>query len=289
MKVRRKILILGCALPAITTSFASDIDIKTYIAPYATYLYYDNSRIKKDGYSFTLYGSLSLNKATHVLEFSYGNTHLNYKENRADWNQNDYAFAYTNYMFFPFYAKVGYHYIDTPNEDISDNANIYFADAGYIKTYDWNAGLGFYYSDYKQDIGVSQLTPHVGKYFWFDYYSGFYINVSGNWINLNKPSKVGLTKHNYYSAEASISYFTSKYSIGIKGWGGEAIFKVDKGGFVVYNLKEKYRGGAGIFATYYFDNNINISANLDYNTYKEIDTGKNVNTFAVTVSVGFSF
>jgi hypothetical protein len=278
---------LGLMLVTAATVFASDI--KTYIAPYETYINYDNSDIKKDGYSFTLYGSISLNEGTHILEFSYGNTHLNYKGNGTDWNQNDYAFAYTNYMLFPFYVKVGYHYIDTPNTDISDDANVYFADAGYVKRYNWNAGAGIYYSNYRNDIEVFQFTPHAGKYFWRDYYRGFYIGLNANWINLDKHEKLGLSKQNYYSAGLSVSYFTPKYSVGVKGWAGEAIFKVDKGGFIVYNLKEKYKGGAGLFGTYYFNKKINVSANFDYNTYKEVDTGRNVNTYVVTISLGYSF
>jgi len=106
---------------------------------------------------------------------------------------------------------------------------------------------------------------------------------------LDKHEKLGLSKQNYYSAGISVSYFTPKYSIGIKGWTGEAVFKVDNSGFVVYNLKEKYKGGAGIFGKYYINKKINIGANLDYSTYKEIDTGRNVNTYIVTVSLGYSF
>jgi len=285
MGIKKNLLFLGL----LAGGAAFSLDVKAFVAPYITYISYDNSDFKKDGYGFTLYGSLSFNKATHVLEFSYGNTHLNYKKNYTDWNQNDYAVAYTNYMFIPFYVKVGYHYIDTPNIDISDDANVYFADAGYIKRYKWNVGAGIYYSNYRQGIEVFQLTPHAGKYFWRDYYRGFYVDVNGNWINVDKHNKLGLSKQNYYSVGLSLSYFTPKYSVGVKGWTGEAVFKVDNGGFVVYNLTEKYKGGAGIFGKYYFTKQINVGANVDYSTYKEISTGKNVNTYIVTVSVGYSF
>jgi hypothetical protein len=282
-----KKLILGIAFAVSGLTFATDV--KAYVSPYITYISYDNSKFKRDGYSFTLYGSLSFKRATHVLEFAYGNTHLNYKNSYTDWNQNDYALAYTNYMFFPYYFKVGYHYISTPNTDISDNTQVYFADLGYIKRYKWTAGAGIYYSNYQRDIDVLQFTPHFGKCFWKDYYRGFYVSVDANWINADDVSKIGLSKNNYYSAGLSVSYFTPKYSVGAKGWLGEAIFKVDNGGFVVYNLKEKYKGGAGIFGKYYFNRKINVGINLDYSTYKEVDSGRNVNTYIATLSLGYSF
>ena len=268
------------------------LDLKFHVAPYFTYINYDNSNIKKDGWASTLYGSLTVNK-NHVIEAAYGYTHLNYKHNYTNWNQNDYTIAYTNYMFSPFYGKIGFHYIATPNEDLSKGGKIAFVDFGYIKRYKWNAGLEAYYTDYKYGVNVFQINPKGGFYIWKDYYRGFYFSGKLGFLKINKKTwrtnYYPLHKKGYYYLEYGITYFTPKYSITLDASIGERIFEVANGGFVVYNLPERYYGRTELKGTYYFNKHLSATLSGSLGNYKESSTNDRVKVYTITASIGYSF
>ena len=266
------------------------------LVPNLTYIDYSNSDIKKWGWSANLYGSLSLKYGTHVLEGMVGTTHLEYKNSNTNWNQSDYVIAYTNYQFFPWYGKVGFHYLTSPSSGYSSMADVYFADIGYIKRYAWDGGLFVSYSNYRNNVETFQAQVHGGFYRWRDYYRGFYFSGDLTWINLNSLQNINsptdivkLTKENYYSAGVGVTYFTPRYKVYAHGWLGERVLAVDGGGFVVYNLSEKYYGGATVGGTYYWNKKLFISLDLGYSTYKELSSGNTVGTFTSTLSVGYSF
>jgi len=284
----RKILIPAALMGSMTFG----LELKGYISPYFTYINYDNSGIKKDGWASTLYGSLTINK-NHVIEAAYGYTHLNYKHNYTNWNQNDYTIAYTNYMLFPWYGKIGFHYISTPNEDVSKNGKTVFADFGYVKRYRWNVGLEAYYTDYKYGLDVLQLNPKGGFYLWKNYTTGFYFGGKLGFIRLNKriwqTNLNPLHKKGYYYFEYGITYFTPKYSVGINASIGERIFEVSNGGFVVYNLPERYYGRTELKGTYYFNKKLNVSLSAAFGNYRESSTDERVKVYTLTASIGYSF
>ena len=283
----RKLLSTSLLLGSLST-FA--VPMSFYIEPYFTGINYSGSKIKKNGYAATLYGSISINNGVHVFEGAYGYTHLNYKNSNSNWNQDDYAIAYTNYMFWPLYFKLGYHYIATPNnEDVSNNANIYFADIGVIEKYKYSYGVFTSYSNYRYSVAATEIRPHAGFYRWLDYYRGFYFSFDGTWINLKKPKNVGLTQKNYLSLGAGVTYFTSLYSVKLSLWGGKRVFMVDNSGFVVYNLREKYKYGASVSGRYYLNKQLSVNLQLGYSRYKEISTKKNVDVYTTTFSIGYSF
>ncbi len=281
----KKLLIAGAF--ALGIGYAQTWNLS--LQPYFTYINYSNSGVKKNGYSSTLYGVLSIDRGTHVVEGAIGYTHLRYKGN-ASWNQSDYTLAYTNYMFYPWYAKLGFHYIATPNNDISEKAKIYFGDLGFISRYKWDAGIFLSYSDYKRSVNAFESRFHSGFYRWIDYYRGFYFSGDLTWINVDRGQNVVVTtKKNYYSAGAGVTYFTSKYKVGLYGWAGQRMFMVDNSGFVVYNLQEKYKFGGKLFGVYYVSKKLWVEAQAGYSQYKEPDTGKNVGVLTTTLSVGYAF
>ena len=268
------------------------LDLKFYIAPYISYIDYDNSGIKKDGWSSTLFGSVTINK-NHVVEAAYGYTHLNYKNGYTNWNQNDYTIAYTNYMLFPWYGKIGFHYIATPNEDVSKDGKVVFADLGYIKRYRWNAGLEAYYTDYKYGLDILQINPKGGFYIWKDYYRGFYLSGKLGFIRLNEKSWKNfyntLHKKGYYYFDIGVTYFTLKYSVSLDSSIGERIFEVANGGFVVYNLPERYYGRTELKGTYYFNKHLSATLSGSFENYREGSTNDRVKVYSITASVGYSF
>ena len=292
----RKVILLSLAVAGTTLAVQPKKDWSFTIAPSLTYINYSDSSVKDWGFSGTLYGALSLKHGIHVIEAAIGNTHLDYKNSNTNWNQSDYVIAYTNYQFFPWYGKVGFHYIATPNTDISEDAKVYFADVGYIKRYKWTGGLFVSYSDYKNGGNVFQGQAHGGFYRWKDYYRGYYFGGTFTWINVGDVGKlttpydaVRLTKNNYFSVGASATYFTPKYSVSFGGWAGERVFAVDSGGFVVYNLREKYKWGLNLSGTYRLNKKISLNGILGYSRYKELSDGNNVGVLTTTVSVSYSF
>jgi hypothetical protein len=296
---KKALTVLG-TLGAISSAQAlqfGNIQVYTYVAPYFTYINYDNSDIKKDGWSTTLYGSLSFMRGIHVLEWAYGYNHLNYKNNYGSWNQNDYVLKYTNYQFFPWYGSIGVHYIASPNTDISERATVLILDGGYIQKYNWNVGAEYSYGDYKYGLATQQLRLHGGKYLYTGPYRGFYFEGSLYWNYVNKKYvpqaywyiQNELNKKNYYSLGYSVTYFTPKYSIKVKSWLGERVFAVDNGGFVVYNLKERYYSSSSITGTYYFNTRLNASLELGLSSYREVTTDRGVKVYTITASVGYSF
>ncbi len=262
--------------------------VSFYVAPYITGVYYSNSDVKDNGGNFVLYGSMSFNYGEHVFEGLYGYTHIKFKQG-SNWNENDYALAYTNYSLFPLYFKVGTYYIAAANNHYSDGGKVFFADSGYISRYKYDFGTFVSYSDYRQGVSALEIRPHGGFYHWLDFYSGFYVGGDFTYINVKNPENVGIQKKNFYSGGISLTYFNSLYSITVKGWLGERTLMVDNGGFVVYNLSEKYKGGLSVEGKMFYSKQLNFSITLGYQRYKELSTNNNVGVFTITASVGYSF
>ena len=283
----RKLLTLA-ALGTLGLGFSQDFNIS--VAPYFTYINYSGSGVKKNGYVGTLVTTLSLNYGKDIFSFGYAYTHLNYKKNYGSWNQNDYTFSYTTYNFYPWIFTVGYHYEKSPNNDFSRTGNIPFAYVGYSKRYAWDAGAFVSYSSYKQGVAAFETRLLGGFYRWQDYYSGFYYGGDLTWISVKGTDTLGTSKKNYYSVGGSITYFRlGKYSVTGKAWIGQRILMVDSGGFVVYNLKERYSMGAQISGRYYLNKRLSVNGILGYSHYKEVETNDNVDVYTITVSIGYSF
>jgi len=190
------LFLTGCTAAAFGAQYKS---WSLTVEPSATYIDYSNSKYKNWGYSATLYGALSLDFGKHLFEGAAATTHLDYKDGYSDWNQSDYTIAYTNYLFFPWYGKIGFHYITTPNTHFSDDGKVYFGDIGYIARYKWDGGLFFSYSDYRRGIEATEARLHGGFYRWRDYWRGFYFSGDITGIHINGEKELGVSKKNYLS------------------------------------------------------------------------------------------
>jgi hypothetical protein len=283
----KKLLIFGTLLLG-GIGFSQNYSIS--VAPYFTYIGYSGSGIKKNGYVGTLLTTLGLNYGKDVFNFAYAYTHLSYKNNYGSWNQNDYTLTYTTYRFYPWTFSVGYHLVKSPNDDFSRTGNIPFIYVGYGQRYLWDAGVFVSYSDYKQGVGAFQTQLRGGFYRWQDYYSGFYYGADLTWINVKGLKTLMTTKRNYISVGGGITKFKiGKYSIGGRAWIGQRMLMVDNGGFVVYNLRERYSFGADATATYYLNKQLSVTGMVGYAHYKEVETNNSVDTYTITLSVGYSF
>ncbi len=263
--------------------------LKKYFSLYGTYLNYGNSKVKEDGYAVTAYGSLGDGKH-HGVEVGLSQMHLNYESGYSDLDQTDFTLAYTNTgsLHPNFSFRLGGHYISS-DDDLTDEGLILVGDLTYFVPYRWNVGLEASYSDYDElvDFEVFQAVPHAGRYFSFAK-GKVYLEARGYYIHVSDSDRIGISLENYYSLEASATYLQGPWSLKLSGWAGQQIFAVKNAGFVVYNLREKYRGGITGEITYRLRQYL-LGANLTWNTYKEVESDNTVNQAIFTVFVGLNF
>ena len=270
----------------------------TYASIYGTYINYSGSGLKKDGYSSTLYVS-SGDGSGNLVQLGASYTKINYKT-KSDLNQEDLTFAYsnTNGILKNHTFTFGGHYINSDDE-LTDGGYTLFFDGTYFNyqkvypyLFNWSGGLGVYYSKYdnKIDFDVLQLTPHAS----FRLYSaprvgGFYADLKGYYIHVEKASEIGIGNSDYYSAEADLRYYYRKFNFKVGGWVGKQVFAVKNGGFVVYNLTEKYKGGAFAQVGYSVSPRARVSFTVGVNKYNEVETNDDVTQTTATVAFGYSF
>ncbi|RUM61576.1 MAG: hypothetical protein DSY66_01650 [Persephonella sp.] len=267
--------------------------IKYSASVYGTGLSYDKSLIKDNGYVVGVYGYMGIGYY-HSLEIGLDYTHINYKNNNPDLDQTDLTFVYTNYYFTKTKLRMGFHYIDS-DDKLSDGGYTVILGAYRYEPYKWNIGTDLFYSHYNDYINLNgskgldvyQITPRIGFYFGNYYkYGSFYAELSGTYIN--HSDDVGFGK-SFSSVEGSLSYFIKNYSFTLSAWSGERSFMVDKGGFVVFNLREKYKYGVSLKGGMSLNKNLGLSASVDYQKFEEIGNPNDVKILTYMVNLGYSF
>lgn len=294
-----KKLLLACSILMLGTggALAQGKKIYGYGALYSSYLNYSGSKYKDYGYSTTGYLSLGDGRE-NAVQLGVGYTHIKYKNGLPDLDQTDFTAVYsnTNGILKNHTFTVGGHYINS-DDDLTDGGYTLFFDGTYFQTEKsypyaskWSAGIGAYYSRYDNtiDFHVIQLNPHGTVKLFSSYRRGtLYCDVTGYYIHVSDSDDIGIGNSNYYSLEADLRYYYGRYDLKIGGWAGKQIFAVKKGGFVVYNLAEKYKGGVEGEIGYTFKNGLRLSLEVSVNRYSE--EGDNVTQTVGTVSLGYRF
>ncbi len=298
----KKLLLILCSIFfvfGVLKAKAQNLKITGYGALYGTYLNYSGSDVKDYGYSSTGYLSLWKGK-THNLQLGVGYIHIKYKNGYSDLDQEDFTLVYsnTNGILKNHAFTFGVHYINS-NDDLTDNGYIFFFDGtyfnyqtGYPYLFNWSGGVGIYYSNYNNliDFYVLQINPHTSfRVYSSQTFGGLYSDINGYYIHVSDSDKIDINKSNYYSLDIALRYYYKNYEFKIGGWIGKQVFAVKTGGFVVYNLKEKYKGGIYGEMAYNFLKHFRALLNLSYNRYKEISTGDNVSQTVGTISIGYKF
>ncbi len=275
----------------IGSSYAIPMKFSTSI--YSAGLSYDKSLTKDDGYVVGVYGYWGIG-LQHSLEFGLDYTHINYKNNQPDLDQTDLTFIYTNYSFNKTKLKIGFHYIDS-DDKLSDGGTTVILGFDKYEPYRWNAGVDLFYTKYNDYINLNgskgldvyQITPKVGFYFGDYYkYGSFYLETLATYIK--HSDDVGFGK-SFVSLEERINYYIKKFAFTLSVWGGKRSFFVDNGGFVVYNLQEKYKYGVSFKAGYSFNQRLGVSATVGYQKFKEINNPKDVKIMSYVLNLGYSF
>jgi len=246
---------------------------------YGTPLIYSDSNVKDKGYTAGFYGYLGFG-LHHSFESDVEFTKIDYKDG-STLNQTDLTFIYTNYSLKNYRLKAGFHYIIS-DDRLTDRGKVFLLSAERYKLYRWNIGIEgtvSIYDNYNPELTVYQVCPKVGFYFGNYYrYGSFYSETKGYYINLSDD--VGLGK-NFYSVEENLFYYYKNWTGKIFGWIGKQSFAVRNGGFVVYNLSEKHKGGYGGSISYRYK-----KASASLTVFNEIfeDVGYN-NNASLTVAV----
>ncbi len=265
-----------------------------YPTVYQTFINYKNSPYKSWGLVTT--GYLSVWKGYYNnFQGAISYTYIEQKQDKAI-KQLDYTILYSNvYQLVKKWSFTGgFHYIDS-TDALSDGAITILGDITrsffqkkYPYAFRWSIGGSLYVSYYPNNprFTVLQLTPHfTTKLFYNAKFGALYLDLLEYSIFLSKSEELGLNKKGYYSVEGDLRYYKGKIYLKIGGWIGEQIFAVKNGGFVVYNLTEKYENGALVEAGYFINKKYYLSINYSWNPYYE----ENKKAYQDILTLAFSF
>ena len=263
------------------------------LALYGTFINFSDSSLKNEGRSATLYGNISDNKH-HLIEGIFAQTYIDYEAPYNNLNQSDFAIAYTNtnQLLKNISLRIGFHYINS-DDQWTDEGKIVFGKLTYFVPYKWNAGIEADYSIYDKtslDVNVFQLVSHFGIFIYGLVPKGSLYTESKLYY-IHKDETVGdLSRDNFLSFEQSIFYTLWPWDIRLSGWGGKQIYAVKNGGFLVYNLADKYKAGITFEVGYTFlKSHIRLSLNVSNEWLKHVGFNDNVKQTCITIGLGKSF
>jgi len=283
MKFKSKIF-LG-SLVAVSSLFA---EVTTFL-PYGANINYTNDgtkSAKKDGTISGLY--FSYGNLSYLLELDASHTNIKYKDSTtSDLKQNDFTFAYSGY--YPTWKyKIGFHYIDTTDNDLRDG-DVLITEIGGYQSYGYDKfsyGLEGYYSYYKdgtdengvrKKIKIYQGTPYMG------FSKAIDINTRNNIkIKLNYVSSKDYSTTSCKSYELEDTLYYKKFYTTLKIYGGKMKSGVKDGGHTVYNTKDLLKDGYSFKVGYFIDKNFAVSASYAKNNFEEYGkSGEASNDIAV--------
>jgi hypothetical protein len=251
-----KKLIISAALLA-SSAFA----LGNFVMPYGAYIKYSKKAAKDYGFVGGIYASKYVNKIKFELDVEH--TFIKYKTNEKyaknnnfnlnnvnyndnNYNQNDITAIANFYIGDNFVFKAGAHsmFIDQKNNTDSFD-NVYIAGIEYYKYLKYNVGTDFYAS-YYDGFNVKQISPYFGLNFG-NYYSksgSFYLKIQANVIHISNINAAN--KQNYRNFDISLSNYVKNWITTFNVNLGKSAYRVENGGFVVYNLGEEYKNSYGI-------------------------------------------
>ncbi len=248
-------------------------------------LVYQSSELKKDGFSTGLYSYLGIGKY-HSFEGEADYIRINYKDG-TNLKQNDFTISYSNYAISKVKLQLGGHYIST-TDPTTDNGWILFGSASLYKIYVWNFGVSGYFSNYENAapaLNVYQISPVIGIGS-VKLNSTTYISMETRYSMIFLSHVVSESKRQYYSLEQTILFTGEKWSLRGVGWIGEQMYAIRNGGFTVYNLPERQKGGFGTSLRIVSSPKSAITFGMNYQTFQDIGTTNSAHVFFPYISIG---
>lgn len=274
-------LILLLAAPSEVLSQSLRFDALFYGGP----LIYQSSQIKKSGYSGGLYGYFGIGKY-HSMQAEYDNTLINYKDG-TQLKQNDFTFLYNNFSIPQLKLQFGGHYISTTDPS-TDDGFVILGSVQFYKTYLWNMGMTVYFSNYENgnpSFQVCQFSPKIGIGS-VQLNSTTYIYMETQFHAIVLSRLLEGSKRQYYSLEQAVVFTGANWSLRGNGWIGEQMYAVRNGGFTVYNLPEREKGGFGASFRYVSSKKSAITFGLNYQAFQDMGTNVSAQVFYPYISIG---
>ena len=261
---------------------------KITIMPYIGYVNYAKS-IKRNAIIDGLYASYFNNKHFFKIETDAENTKINYNGITPKYNQTDFTVKFSHYFYNHYAIRAGIHNIFVSQTGNSNHyQKVLFGGLSYYKYLNYNVGVDYYYSFYR-NFHVQQITPKIGFNFGnLNLPEGsFYTQAKINYIHISDKKKAAAIKNNYWNIDLKFSNTQGQWTTTLKASLGKNAYKVENGGFVVYNLGEEYKYTAGLNISY--EINKNNSVKVGYNRSKFEENNKNAYSNIYTASYMLNF
>ncbi len=223
------------------------------VMPYGSFINYTKNTNKDKGYLGGIYSNYF--KWPFKLEMDGEYLKITYKDTTPDYYEKDLTFVGNYFIGNNYKIKAGIRNMFIHQKGSSDSYDkVLIAGILYYKYLKYNAGIDYYYSTY-DNFHINQITPHFGFNFG-DYYSdagSFYLNTSVNFIKISNKTIANTPKDSYVNTNISLSNYKGPWTTTLKASLGKSAYKVEDGGFVVYNLGEEYHYSFGINISYSID------------------------------------
>ncbi|WP_456382970.1 hypothetical protein [Hydrogenimonas sp.] len=231
---------------------------------YGAWMSYEGATLKKRGHVEGLYAAVD--SYTNRLEFSIERSRYLYREEMKDLRQTDMTLIYTHFDGDHTGYRIGIHKIRC-NDGYTDKGFTGILGIGWYTPETYDFGMDLYHTEYSEAIPstleVWQFHPHLGYL-----YESFYIEGEYDYIDIRKARRYGLDGESH-SVGIGFTYRAESWKITASGWKGSRIYAVDDGGFTVFNLPEKYRGGIRLSGRYFVDTTTSIGLRYDRSRFEE--------------------
>ena len=167
-----------------------------------------------------------------------------------------------------------------------------FVDLTCYRPFPENYGLELAFSNYDgNSIGnIVQIGPHYGKWLGHaDKNNTLYLETKAVFIKSFRGVRVDLSDDVWSSVELSLSGKINRWDHKTTIWGGERVFMVDNGGFVMYNLADRYIGGILATVGYRFSKDFRLGIGAAWQEYKEAISNEQVDSTTANLVLTWYF
>ncbi|NPA12667.1 MAG: hypothetical protein GXO45_01630 [Aquificae bacterium] len=305
--MKKGLLISAILCGLATSTMAQNILVNTSV--YTGYTDYSSSIVKDNGYIVGLYTYIGVG-LHHSLEAEFDFTKINYQSS-GSLKQFDGTLLYTYYFLNGDKVKVATHYIAS-DDDATDGGVV--GVLGYEKYINPKLqvsveGAVSYYNDYQiektyikqettkmwfrnQTTTTTETTTSTGLTVYqvspaFVYrIGGLSLKTKGYYIKLSDSAGFG---KDFSSVEETITYAKGSFVAEAYGWVGRQEFVIKNGGFVVYNLSEKYKSGFGASLKFIPTTNSFMKVGVNRERFDEIDNDETTSSTTFYFFGGVSF
>ncbi len=229
----------------IATSLALSISLfagSNLFLPYGGYINYSGNTNRDDAAIAGIY--LSSYKAPYKLEMAVEHMQITYQDATPKYKQNSVAGILHYYKGYNWDFRLGANVLFTKQGAEDETQKVFIGGVTYYQGYNYNIATDIYYSDYK-GFHVWQISPKAGKRLgqYNALWGSFYAQAGLDFIAVSDDAA---KQDSYTTFNAKLQNFNGPWTTTLEGSVGKNSYRIDKGGFVVYNLGEEYKYSYGV-------------------------------------------